>query len=373
MKKITILALVLSLILAISVAGCNTATPAQSSSPSGTENTGTQTETDPEDESGGVVYVYNWGEYIDQTIFKDFEEETGIRVVYREFQNNEEMYSILSSGIATYDVIFPSDYMISRMIDEDMLEELDFSNIPNYDLIDDAYKNMEYDPDGKYSVAYMTGTVGLIYNSAMIDEEIDSWSALFDSAYEGQILMFDNSRDAFGIALKYLGYDQNTTDESEIREAYDLLVEQKPILQAYVMDQIFDKLESGEAAIGPYYAGDYLIMREANPDLVFVRPVEGTNVFVDAMCIPKGAANKANAELFINYMCDTDVAYQNMEFIWYASANAQAAEQFLDELDEEDIEIMFASEETLATCDVFTNLPMEINDLYNTLWSELKR
>jgi len=259
------------------------------------------------------------------------------------------------------------------MIEENMLEELNFSNIPNYSLIDDIYKNLEYDPEGKYSVAYMTGTVGLIYNAEKITDEITSWGALFDSNYAGQILMFNNPRDAFGIALKYLGYHQNTTDENEIREAFDLLLEQKPILQAYVMDQIFDKLEAGEAAIGPYYAGDFLIMRDSNPDLAFVRPVEGSNRFVDAMCIPKGAKNKTNAEIFIDYMCRTDVALQNMEFVWYASANFVAAEIFGDELDPDDYEVMFASYETLKECDIFTNLPPETLALYEQLWVELKK
>ena len=323
--------------------------------------------------SAGEVNVYNWGEYIDETIFRDFERETGIRINYAEYQTNEEMYSLISMSATNMDVIIPSDYMVARLIGEGLLEELDFSNIPNYSLIDDAYKNLEYDPAGRYSVAYMTGTVGLIYNSAMIRDDISSWSALFDSRYAGQILMFDNPRDAFGIALKYLHYSQNTTVENEIREAYELLASQKPLLQAYVMDQIFDKLESGEAAIGPYYAGDYFMMLENNPDLVFVRPVEGSNFFVDAMCVPKGAANKTNAEIFINYMCRADIALKNMEFTCYASANSEAAAQFAEELDPEDCEIMFASDQTLAGCDVFTNLPPETLALYNQLWIELKR
>ena len=379
MKRLIPVILVLCLIVAVAVSGCGprqsneigSVTPtssAESSASSGAEATPSESAS-----SGGVVNVYNWGEYIDQSIFKTFENETGIKVNYTEFQSNEEMYSIIKSGIALYDVIIPSDYMISRMIDEEMLEELDFSNIPNYGLIDDAYKKLEYDPEGKYSVAYMTGTVGIIYNTTMIPDEITSWSALFDPEYSGQILMFNNPRDAFGIALIYLGYDLNTTDESEIREAYDLLVAQKPILQAYVMDQIFDKLESGEAAIGPYYAGDYLMMLENNPDLVFVRPDEGSNAFVDAMCIPKGAKNKVNAELFIDFMCSTDTALQNMDFIWYASANYEAVEEFGADMDPEEYEIMFASAETLAKCDVFTNLPAETLALYDTLWGELKK
>ena len=323
--------------------------------------------------SAGEVNVYNWGEYIDKGIFSVFEKDTGIKVNYFEFQNNEEMYSLLRMGGANVDVVIPSDYMVSRLADEGMLKELDFSNIPNVSLIDRKYMNLEYDPEGKYSVAYMAGTVGLIYDGVAIPEEITSWGALFDARYKGQILMFDNSRDAFGIALRYLGYSQNTVAEIEIMEAFELLLRQKPLLQAYVMDQIFDKLESGEALIGPYYAGDFLVMREGNPNLQFVRPVEGSNAFVDAMCVPKSAKNKKNAELFINFMCSTEIALRNMEETQYASANYVAAAEFAEGMDPEDYEIMFASEETLANCDVFINLPQEILFLYNDMWFELKR
>ena len=324
--------------------------------------------------SAGEVNVYNWGgPYMDEEIFKDFEKSTGIKVNYSEFQTNEEMYALLRMGGTNMDVIFPSDYMVSRLIEEGMLEELDFGNIPNYSLIDPAYKDTAYDPSGKYSVAYMTGTVCLIYNSSMIHDEITSWSALFDANYTGQILMFRNSRDAFGIALKYLGYSQNTTSEAEIREAYDLLTAQKPLLQAYVMDQIYDKMEAGEAAIGPYYAGDYLSMRENNEDLVYVMPEEGSNWFIDAMCIPKGAQNKKNAELFINFICSTDVAIANMDVTCYASANSEAARKYGEDMDPEDYEIMFASDSIRENCDIFTHLPGETLALYDQLWGQLMR
>ena len=348
MRRKTVLIIVLCLLLTPVVSGCDSA-------------------------PNGEVNVYNWGEYIDEGIFKKFQRDTGIKVNYTEFENNEQMYAILKSGSATYDVIIPSDYMISRMISEGMLEKLDFSNIPNYSLIDGDYKNLEYDPAGEYSVAYMVGTVGLIYNSTLISERITSWGALFDGRYAGQILMFNNPRDAFGIALKYLGYSVNTIDEREIREAYDLLVQQNPILQAYVMDQIFDKLEVGEAAIGPYYAGDYLDMRDSNEDLVFIRPSEGSNSFVDAMCIPIGAKNKTNAEIFINFMCRTDTCLANMDVTNYSSANFEANEEFGADMDPHDYEIMFASAETLANCEVFTNLPQETLELYDRLWVELKK
>ena len=323
--------------------------------------------------SNGVVNVHNWGEYIDESIFRIFERETGIRVNYSTFETNEALYSLMRRGGANIDVIIPSDYMIARMIEEDMLAELDFSNIPNFSLIDERYKGLGYDPDNRYSVAYMTGTVGLIYNSEMVSGPVNSWSTLFDESYTGQILVFDNPRDAFGIALKYLGYSLNTVDESEIREAYDLLVQQRPILQAYVMDQIFDKLESGEAWIGPYYAGDFIVMAENNPDLSFARPIEGTNYFVDAMAVPKDAENKTNAEIFINFISRTDIALKNMEYIYYASANYEAAALFAEEIDPEDYAVMFASSEVLANSEVYSHLPRHILELYDELWVELKR
>ena len=323
--------------------------------------------------SAGVVNVHNWGEYIDESIFKIFEEETGIRVNYSTYETNEALYSLMRRGGANIDVIIPSDYMIARMIEENMLAELDFSNIPNFSLIDPKYRGLAYDPGNKFSVAYMTGTVGLIYNSSNVSGNITSWSTLFDANYSGQILMFDNPRDAFGLTLKYLGYSLNTVNEDEIREAFALLVQQRPILQAYVMDQIFDKLESGEAWIGPYYAGDFLIMEENNPDLKFARPLEGTNYFVDAMCIPKDAANKTNAELFINFMASTDIALMNMEYIMYASANYEAAAIFAEEIEPWQNAIMFASAEVLANSEVFNHLPANILELYDELWVELKR
>ena len=364
--------LLLALMLAAAFAGCGETPPTGQNGGEGTDSLAHQSE-------GGViaaagfVNVYNWGEYIDMDVLDLFEQETGIKVNYSVFQSNEEMYSILRGGGANFDVIIPSDYMISRLIEENMLQKPDFSNIPNFGLIDEEYRNLDFDPGNEYSIPYMVGTVGLIYNSAMIRDEMTSWGALFDERYAGQILMFDNPRDAFGIALKYLGYYQNTVSESEIHAAFDLLAAQKPLLQAYVMDQIFDKLESGEAAIGPYYAGDYLIMRENNPDLRFIRPAEGSNSFVDAMVIPANANNKENAETFINFLIRTDIALMNMDYIWYSSANYEANGIFMDEnLDFEDYEIMFASHETLANCDVFTDLPPHILELYNDLWITLK-
>ena len=321
-------------------------------------------------ESKGTVNVYNWGEYIDMDLIDEFEAETGIDVLYREYQTNEQMYSVLASGGASYDVIIPSDYMASRLIGEGKLEKINFTNVPNMKLIDDSFKSMEYDPTGEYTVPYMWGTVGIIYDPAVTGGEIDSWSVLFDEQYKGQILMFDNPRDAFGIALKYLGYSMNTTDAAELEAAYNLLEEQKPLLQMYLMDEIFDKLESGEAAIGPYYAGDYLSMLENNPDLEFVVPKEGSNRFVDVMCIPKGAENKANAESFINFMCATETSLRNSEMIGYTSPNTEVEEEI--ELDDFDRGIMYPDEELLERCEFFINLPKDTLLKYDEYWIKLK-
>lgn len=321
-------------------------------------------------QSAGEVNVYNWGEYIDESIFADFTAQTGIKVNYKVYPDNESLYSTMKGGGAEYDVIIPSDYMISRMIEEDMLEKLDLDNIPNFGDVDPSLKNPDYDPTNEYSVPYMWGTVGIIYNTAKIDKPVTGWSSLFDGDYKGQILMFDNSRDAIAIALKYLGYSYNTTDEAQIKEAVDLLVEQYPILQAYVMDQIFDKLEGGEAAIGPYYAGDFITMHEANPDLAWCLPEEGSNLFVDAMCIPKGAANKANAEAFINFMCTTDAGLANCEAIGYSTPLLSVKDALPDEIKNDPV--AYPSAEALARCESFTNLPEHILTLYDSEWLRLK-
>jgi len=320
--------------------------------------------------SGNVVNVYNWGVYIDESIFKAFEEQTGIKVIYDTYDSNEAMYGVLKNDGASFDVIIPSDYMISRMIEEDMLETLDFKNIPNFSDIDSTLLNPEYDPTNAYSVPYMWGTVGIIYNTTVVTEEVTSWSLLFDEAYAGQILMFNNSRDAIGIALKYLGYSYNTTNKAEISEAVDLLLEQKSILQSYVMDEIFDKLSSGEAAIGPYYAGDYLIMAEENPDLAFCLPEEGSNLFVDAMCIPKSAENKANAEAFINFMCSTEAGLANCEEIGY-STPLRSVKAALD-TEMSGNAISYPDTAALASCETYKNLPQDILDFYDSEWLRLK-
>lgn len=320
----------------------------------------------------GEVNVLNWGEYIDESVIGDFEKEYGIRVNYKTCPDNETLYSILSGGGASYDVVVPSDYMVSRLIEENMLEQLDFSNIPNFSDVDSNFVNPAYDPTNAYSVPYMWGTVGIIYNTKMVTKPVTSWSVLFDKTYAGQVLMINNSRDAIGVALKYLGYSYNTTDTTQISQAVDLLIQQKKdgIVQAYVMDEIFDKLEGGEAALGVYYAGDYLTMKENNPDLAFVVPDEGSNFFTDAMCVPKGAENKANAEKFINFMCSTDVGLANCKEIGY-STPLMSVKAALDPAISSD-PVAYPSDEVLAKCEAFINLPQNILEFYDSEWLRLK-
>lgn len=328
-----------------------------------------------------VVNVCSWGEYIDESLIQEFEAETGIKVNYQTAESNEVLYSQLKTGGTDYDVIVPSDYMIARMIDEDMLAELNYENIPNFSKIDDRYKNLSYDPENKYTVPYTWGTLGVIYNSAMISEPITSWSAMFDEQYASKVIMIRNSRDALGAALLKLGYSVNTTDEAQIREAYQLLADAKGkgVYQGFFMDEIFQKMEGANAAIGMYYAGDYLTMLENNPDLKFVVPQEGSNWFVDAMCVLKTSQHKEEAEAWINFMASTEANLRNMDYIWYASPNTEALEQYPayyeeiygEPLDMELYEIMAAPQEVLDRCEIYENLPPETLTLYNDLWTEL--
>jgi len=328
-----------------------------------------------------VVNVCSWGEYIDESLITQFEEETGIRVNYQTAESNETLYSLLKSGGGDYDVIVPSDYMISQLIEEDMLAELNYSNIPNFSLIDGRFKNLPYDPENKYTVPYTWSTLGLIYNTRMVDGPITSWSAMFDEKYAGNVLLINNSRDALGIALLYLGYSVNTTDEGEIREAYRLLADatEKGVYQGKVMDEVFQAMEGGNAAIATYYAGDYLTMLENNPDLAFVIPDEGSNWFVDAMCVLKDAPHQEEAEAWINFICSTGASLANMDYIWYGSPNREALkrypayyeEEYGEELDGETFDIIATPQDVLDRCEMYLVLPKDIRALYNELWIEL--
>ena len=330
-------------------------------------------------DSGISINVYNWGEYIPDgadgsiNINDEFTKLTGIKVNYSTYATNEELYAKLKAGAANYDIIIPSDYMISRMISEDMLEEINVDNIPNYKNIMDKFKGLEYDPEEKYSVPYTWGTVGIIYDKNSVDlseDEID-WDVLWDSKYKDKVLMFDNPRDAFAIAETLLGYSLNTESESELRAAADKLKEQKGVVQAYVMDEIFDKMSAGEAVFAPYYAGDAVTLMSEYDNLGFVMPKSGTNLFVDAMCIPKGAKQKEAAEMYINFMAEPQIALEVANYIGYSTPNTPAYDMLDDDIKNSDIS--YPDDEYLDKyTTVFKNLSPEANKLMQDLWTEMK-
>ena len=320
----------------------------------------------------GEVIVYNWGEYIDPETITMFEEETGIKVIYDEFETNEIMYPKVETGASAYDVICPSDYMISKMIENDLLQEINFDNIPNYSNIDPIYleQSKEFDPENKYSVPYTCGTVGILYNKTMVDDPVDSWEILWNEKYAGNILMQDSVRDAFMVTEKLLGYSLNTVDDKELNEAKELLIKQKPLVQAYVVDQARDKMIGGEAAMAVIYSGEYLYCKAENEDLEYVVPKEGTNIWIDSWVIPKNAPNKENAEKFIDYMCRPEIAKMNFDFITYATPNKAARE-----LIEEDIrndKALFPDFSELGNLETYVYIGEDGDAKYNELWKEVK-
>ena len=321
----------------------------------------------------GQVIVYNWGEYIDPEIIDLFEEETGIDVIYEEFETNEIMYPKIQSGAIAYDVVCPSDYMIQRMIENDLLAEINYDHIPNLKYIGDNYMKMsrQFDPENKYSVPYLWGTVGILYNKKMVDEPVDSWGILWDKKYEDSILMQDSVRDAFAVALKYLGYSLNSTDLDELEAAKNLLIEQKPLVQAYVIDQVRDKMIGGEAALGVIYSGEALYCRQENPDLDYVIPKEGTNIWIDSWVIPKNAKNVENAEAFINFLCRPDIAKMNFDYITYSIPNT-AGRDLIEDESLRNSPIAFPDDSKLENCETFRFLGDDNDALYNRLWREIK-
>ncbi len=339
-----------------------------------------------------TLNVYNWGEYISDgsdgsfDTIREFEiwyEETygqPVTVNYSTFASNEDMYSKISSGAVSYDVIIPSDYMIARMAQEDMLLPLNFDNIPNYANIDDAFKGLYYDPENQYSVPYTYGIVGVIYNANVVDEaDIGGWELLWNEKYADSILQFNNSRDAFGTAMYKLGIDVNTSDKALWDQAYEEMLAQRPLVYSYVMDEIFNMMEAGEAAIGAYYAGDYFTMRDAQAedvDLRFYYP-ERTNYYVDAMCIPSCAQNKELAEIFINYMLSEEPAIANAEYTYYASPNSVVYNNpgYIEDMGEEVMAVLYPELGNFSeqyNIYAFRNLDGEMLDYLNTLWENIK-
>ncbi len=324
---------------------------------------------------GVSISVYNWGEYICDggdglmDVNEEFTKLTGIKINYTNFATNEELYAKMKSGGSNYDVIFPSDYMIARMIKEKMLLPLNHGNLPNGDYINPLLQDNSYDPGNIYSLPYTWGTVVIIYNKEKIKEPIDSWNALWDEKYKNEVLMFSNSRDSFGIALKTLGYSLNSEDPEQLREAADLLKKQRPLVQAYVMDQIFDKMEANEALIAPYYAGDAIVMMDSNEDLAVSVPKEGTNLFVDAACIPANSKQQEAAEMYINFLNEPQVAADNIEYIGYSTPNLAAFALLPEEIQND--EIIYPSEEILSQSEQFVNLSDDTNLQMDHLWTEV--
>lgn len=317
------------------------------------------------------ITVFNWFDYIDESLILQFEEESGIDVKYANFTTNEEMYAKLTAGAGDYDVIFPSDYIIERMIAEDMLEPLDLSAMPNVANVMDWLQAPDYDPEGAYSVPYMWGTVGILYNTELVEGEISSWTSLFDPQYKKNVFMMDSIRDTLGITLKMLGFSMNTRDEAELAAAKDALLQQKldGIVKGYLVDETKDKMISGEAALALMWSGDALYAIAENESLRYVVPEEGSNVWVDAMCIPKGSANKEAAQKFIDFLCRPEIARMNMEYIYYSTP----IQQVVDEMDEEEAanETLNPTQDIIDRCEFFHDISADMA-MYDRIWMEIR-
>ncbi|RGY96284.1 extracellular solute-binding protein [Clostridium sp. AM58-1XD] len=330
--------------------------------------------------SSNELYVYNWGEYIDESVIDQFEQETGIQVTYDLFETNEEMYPVIEAGAVQYDVVCPSDYMIQKMAENGLLAEINFENVPNIKEIDPVYmdRSKSFDPENKYSVPYTWGTVGILYNTELIKQlgvpAPTKWADLWDERYKGEILMQDSVRDAFMVALKELGYSMNTKSPEELAKARDLLIRQKPLVQAYVIDQVRDKMIGEEAAISVIYSGEMLYIQEetAGSDftLEYVLPEEGTNIWIDSWVIPANAKNKENAEKWINFLCRPDIAKKNFEYITYATPNKGAFDLLDPEVQEN--KAVFPDVSRLQNCEVFNYMGDETDSIYNEMWKEVK-
>lgn len=319
-----------------------------------------------------VINVYNWGEYMDETLIEEFTEKTGIGVNYKNYDTNETLLAKMEAGGSSYDVVFPSDYAISEMIKRDMLLPIDYANIPNIQYIDEKYRSKEYDPDNIYSVPYFWGTVGILYNEDLVDDPIESWDILWNPKYKGQILMKKDVRDSLGVALKKLGYSVNSTNDTELEQAKQLLMEQSPLVNGYYGDQIRDLIANGDAAMGVTYSGDAMdLYWEEIDNVKYAVPEEGTNVWYDAMVIPKSSKHKKEAELFINFMLDPDVAFRNSEAVGYTSPNKEVIKRMQEEYPEVfELPAYWPSEEVLSKSEVYVDLG-DYKAKYNDILTEV--
>lgn len=347
MKKVTVV--LLSIVLAVAALGCGG---------SSSEN---------------VLRVYNWGEYIDEEVITMFEEETGIRVIYDTFATNEEMYPRIEADSSLYDVICPSEYMVEKMIENNLLQPINWDSMENRDNIGKTYMELldeSIDPGNKYMVPYCWGTVGILYNTKLVDEEIDSWDSLWDEKYAGNILMQDSVRDAFMVAQKKLGYSMNSVDENEISQCADLLKEQYPLVKGYVIDEVRNKMIAGDTALGVIYSGEYLYCTEKNPDLRYVIPEEGTNVWYDGWVITKNARNSEAANKWIDFLLRGDIAARNFEYITYPTPNVAAMEYIDPEVLAD--KALFPDDEILSKCEIYKYLGEEVEDMYYEYWKKVK-
>jgi spermidine/putrescine transport system substrate-binding protein len=316
-----------------------------------------------------TIIVYNWGDYIDQSVLRDFEQESGVKVIYEEFDTNESMYAKIKAGGTAYDVAIPSDYMIKRMIDEGGLEKINMDNVPNFSLIENRFKSLYYDPLDEYSVPYFWGTVGILYNKTMVDDPVDSWAILWDEKYAKEIFMLDSQRDSIGITLKLLGYSLNSRDEMELEAAKAKLIEQMPLVQAYVGDEVKDKMIAGEGALAVVWSGDALNMMQENEDLDFALPREGTNIWTDSMVIPATSGHKEAAEKFINFMCRTDIAARNCDYINYSTPQTEVLQALPEEV-KTDVRF-YPGANDLAQSEFFEDLAAML-PVYDRIWTEVK-
>lgn len=316
-----------------------------------------------------TLYVYNWGDYIDESVLDTFEEETGIKVIYETYATNEEMYTKIARGGSNYDIAIPSEYMIEKMIREDLLEPVDLKLITNWNQIDDRFKNLSFDPENKYSVPYFWGTVGIIYNTEVIKDPIDSWNVLWDEKYKGMFTMMDSQRDSIMVALKKLGYSMNTRDLNELEEAKQLLIQQKPYVLAYVGDNVKDMLISGEASMAVVWSGEASNVIQDHPEFAYALPKEGSNMWYDNVVIPKGAKNVEAAHKFINFLCREDIAFKNADYVGYATVNKNTRKLMDPTL--EDSTYAYPKEEWLKEFEIF-NDPGDFIKEYDRIWTEVK-
>lgn len=315
-----------------------------------------------------TLNVYNWGDYIDKSVIKDFEEEYGMKVVYDTFETNEDLYVKLKQGSSDYDVVIPSDYMIERMIREDMLVKLDKNNVPNLNKVDEQFFNLEFDPNNDYSVPYMWGTVGIIYNKTMVSDPVDSWDILWNKKYENEIFMLNSQRDTIAVSLIRLGYSMNTRNESELEEAKADLIKQKPLVRAYLGDEVKDAMVGEEAAMAVVWSGDAIAMIRQNPNLDYVIPKEGTNLWFDSMVIPKTTTNKDGAEKFIDFMSRPDISARNTDYIGYSTPIPEAVEMLPDDI--KNSKVAYPSKAEIENTEVFKD-PLDIIKIYDRIWTEI--